>query len=54
MTNPNLTVRFYYVNEEDIPAKILGWDDFEDLEADLYEDHLVQNNIPYRREHFIG
>ena len=54
MSNPNFTVRFFYTDEDYHPAKILGWDDFETIEADLYEDHLVQNNIPYKRENLVG
>lgn len=50
MSNLETNVRFYYLDSENQDSKILAWDDYEDLEADLHEDHLIKNNIPYRRE----
>lgn len=50
MSNPENAVRFYYLDSKKEGSKILAWDDYEDLEADLHEDHLIKNDIPYRRE----
>ena len=43
-------VRFYYLAEPKERAKVLAWDDYEEIEADLHEDHLIQNGVFYRRD----
>ena len=42
-------VRFYYGERTGESFKKLAFDDFEDIEADLHEEHLIKHGIDYLR-----
>ena len=46
---PFRMVRFYYGERTGERFKAVAFDDFEEIEADLHENHLQKNSIDYLR-----